>query len=457
MRGHVLVAILLAGCATAPDAPGGGGPVIVDGPEAGWRILPTGFVGGEPSVGVAASGAIFMSGAVPMSEADVVAQGSVGGQLIRSLDGGMTWEHVPDPGGPKYSMDPWMWLDPATDRVFNAPLNAHCSHLSWSDDEGATWIANPAVACVPPSHDHQKLVTGPAPPGVRTVSYPGIVYYAYNSLLVTGTTGIFGVPVPADERLGTIVSTSLDGGLTFGPGQIVHASGCHRGIVGPPAVAPDGTVYVPHGTCDGVDVMVSKDGGATWETASIEAVGSLEDFAFDPAVAVDADGTTYLAWQARDALLHLSTSEDAGATWSEPRPIAAEGLTVTVWSSMVAGAPGTFALAYAGTAADPTGWEQRASSFAPEDTVWHLYVAVYERGELTTHRLTTDEDPLQVGCIWMRGGASSCRNLLDFVTIVQRDGRLYLAYTDGCDACASASESQRSDLVLAISPDAPLA
>lgn len=453
----VLLLLVAAGC-VAPEASSPAPGAATDAVAGGWRIHPLGLTGGEPTVGVTSSGAIFVAGAIPADFDQAIAQQTIAGRVARSTDGGATWEMVGDVAkDPKQNNDPWSWVDPVTDRVFHAPLNLACSWLTWSDDEGATWDANPGVACVPPSHDHQKLVTGPPAQGVATSGYPNVVYYAYNSLLVTGTPGILGVPMPVDERLGTMVATSFDGGLTFGVAKNVHASGCHRGIVGPPAVAPDGTVYVPHGTCEGVDVILSRDSGATWETASVDAVGSLDDFAFDPGVAVDEAGTAYLVWPGADALLYLARSADAGRTWSAPRRITPDGVTATVFSSVVAGAPGKLAVAYAGTTRDPSGWEKRASSFADDETTWDLHVALIDGELVSTQRITGDDDPLQRGGVWMRGGQSDCRNLLDFVTITQRDGRLYLAYTDGCAACGTASDSRRSDLMLAVSPDAPLA
>jgi hypothetical protein len=456
MRALLLVVLLglAAGCAApavpAPDAPG-----VEDAIAAGWTILPLGLTGGEPSVGVTSSGAIFLAGVLPGSDLEAAQEDqNLGGKLARSTDGGRTWELVGDVArDPKVNHDPWAWVDPDTDRVFNVPLNAlACPWLAWTDDEGATWGANPAVACAPPSHDHQKLVTGPPAAGVVTRGYPNVVYYAYNSLLVTGTAGLLGLPPLADERLGTIVAVSLDGGLTFSEGRIIHASGCHRGIIGPPAVAPDGRVYVPHGTCDGLDVMISADSGSTWTTTSLDAVGSLDDFAFDPGVAVDPSGAATLVWPGRDALLYVATSRDGGVTWSAPQRITPPEVTATVYSSIVAVGEGRVGVAYAATTRDPSGWAQRASSFADDETVWHLHVALIEDGRFATQRITSEDDPLQRGCIWMRGGESDCRNLLDFVTMTQRDGALYLAYTDGCDLCASASESRGSQLMLAVAP-----
>lgn len=450
--------LLVAGCAAPLPNGDVGEPLVLEREQAGWMLHPIGFWGGEPSVGVTSSGAIFVAGHLPFGVDEVAAEQNLGGKLLRSLDGGNTWELIGDPAfDPKVNNDPWVWVDMDTDRIFNVPLNAFtCPWLAYSDDDGESWTANPGVACVPPSHDHQKLVTGPAPAGSILLQYENLVYYAYNSLLVTGTAGILGAPLPVDNRLGTILAVSNDGGRTFGPGKMIHESGCHRGIIGPPAVAPDGRAYVPHGTCDGVDVMISADAFETWDTVSINDVGSLDDFAFDPGVAVDEDGTAFLTWQGAGALLHLATSADGGSTWTAPEVVSPANVRATVYSSITAISPGRVAVAYAGTDADPSTWEQRASSFAPEETVWHLYVTIVEGGVPTTTRLTSDDDPLQIGCIWMRGGQSDCRNLYDFITIVHRDGTLYLTYTDGCDACTSAAESKEGALMLAkVSVPAP--
>jgi hypothetical protein len=343
--------------------------------------------------------------------------------------------------------------------VYHAPLDLACSWAEWTDDGGATWGSNPAVACAPPGHDHQKLVTGPPAPGVVTHGYPDVVYYAYNSLLVPDA----GLALPVTTRLGTLVAVSLDGGASFGTPVIAHASDCHRGIVGPIAVAPDGTAYLPKGTCQGLDVVVSRDSGRTWAiAASLDAAGALDDFAFDPGVAVDAAGNAYAVWPGQDALLHLSRSVDGGRSWSAPLTITPPGITATVFSSVVAGAAGKVAIAYASTTRDPSGWPQRDSSVADDGTTWDLHVAVLDyalaaQPQVRTLDVTTPADPLQRGCIWMRGGQDApCRNLNDFVTLTQRDGRLYLAYTDGCDACPDAAHSGERHLMVAIGRDAPL-
>ena len=447
MKALLVLALLAAGCVAPASAP-------ASAPAATFDIKPVGRDGGEPSLGVAKDGAIFYTGALVLSPEQALEAKSEAVQVLRSRDSGASWTPVGDAlRDPKVDGDPWLWLDPVTDRVYHAPLDIACSWAEWSDDGGESWDFNPAIACAPPGHDHPKLVTGPPAQGVATQGYPSVVYYAYNSLLVPDG----GLPLPTTTRLGTLVAVSLDGGKSFGTPVVAHASDCHRGIVGPPAVAPDGTAFIPKGTCDGLDIITSRDSGQSWSVVSLNGEGALDDFAFDPGVAVDAAGVAYAVWPGRDALLHLARSEDGGRSWSAPEAITPPGVTATVFSSIVAGAEGKVAIAYASTTRDPSGWPQRDSSVADDATMWNLHVAVIDHGRIATRDVTTDADPLQRGCIWMRGGQDApCRNLADFVTLTQRDGRLYLAYTDGCDACADAKQSDARHLMLAVSRDAPL-
>ena len=45
----------------------------------------------------------------------------------------------------------------------------------------------------------------------------------------------------------------------------------------------------------------------------------------------------------------------------------------------------------------------------------------------------TPTDPVQRGCVWLAGGSSTCRNLLDFNDItIDRTGRILIGWADGC-------------------------
>lgn len=125
-------------------------------------------------------------------------------------------------------------------------------------------------------------------------------------------------------------------------------------------------------------------------------------------------------------------------------------ITSAVFPDIVAGADGRIAIAYLGTTQSDDGWQDGDSSYASDDTVWHLYVAYLDDATaadplVVTARITPDLDPVQRGCIWMHGGLNPCRNLRDFMDMVEHDGQVYVVYPDGCDKCASASESHVLD------------
>ncbi len=127
------------------------------------------------------------------------------------------------------------------------------------------------------------------------------------------------------------MSTSTDGGLTWGAGQST-ANNTH-GIGGQPLVQPNGTVIVPINGFAGNKFLVlsfiSTDGGASWsktfrvsEVGFHHAAGGIRDSIPLPSAEMDSSGKVYVVWQdchfeagctASD--LVLSTSTD-GIKWS---------------------------------------------------------------------------------------------------------------------------------------------
>jgi hypothetical protein len=63
-----------------------------------------------------------------------------------------------------------------------------------------------------------------------------------------------------------------------------------------------------------------------------------------------------------------------------------------------------------------------------------LFVSFTYDGGKTWHTVNaTPNDPVQRGCIWNGGGSNPCRNMLDFNDItIDKQGRVLVAYTDGC-------------------------
>ncbi len=140
-----------------------------------------------------------------------------------------------------------------------------------------------------------------------------------------------------DNTLGDLIqmSTSSDGGLTWGAGQST-ANKAH-GIGGQPLVQPNGTVIVPiNGFTGGpgfnflVVAFTSTDGGASWSKTNIvarvgfhHAAGNIRDSIPLPSAEMDASGKVYVVWQdchfeptcnASDLVLNTSTN---GKSWSK--------------------------------------------------------------------------------------------------------------------------------------------
>jgi BNR repeat-like domain len=136
-----------------------------------------------------------------------------------------------------------------------------------------------------------------------------------------------------DNTLGDLIqmSTSGDGGLTWGPG-LPTANNAH-GIGGQPLVQPSGRVIVPINGFAGVNFLIvsftSDNGGASWGKTNIvarvafrHAAGGIRDSIPLPSAELDAAGKAYVVWSdchfeptcpASDIV--LSTSTD-GKAWS---------------------------------------------------------------------------------------------------------------------------------------------
>ncbi len=137
-----------------------------------------------------------------------------------------------------------------------------------------------------------------------------------------------------DNTLGDLIqmSTSKDGGLTWGAGQAT-ANKAH-GIGGQPLVQPNGTVIVPINGFAGRNFLIvsftSTDGGASWSKTNIVArvafhapAGGLRAGIPLPSAEIDGSGKVYVVWSdchfeptCNASDLVLSTSTD-GKSWSK--------------------------------------------------------------------------------------------------------------------------------------------
>jgi hypothetical protein len=312
------------------------------------------------------------------------------------------------------SLDPILFTDRDTGRTFESQLAANPALNSltcFTDDDGETWTPSQGGG-FGSGIDHQTIGGGafsPLDPIGPVTPYPNAVVYCSQDI--------------ADA----LCSVSHDGGLTFKPAVPIYTVADCGGLHGHVKVAPDGTIYVPNKNCGGQQgVVVSTDGGLTW---SVRRVPGSTAGASDPSVGIGSDGTVYIGYQDSSGHPMAAVSRDRGDTWSTPLDVGwTVGLQNVVFPAVVAGLDDRAAFAFHGT---PSPGDFQAANFRGE---WHLYVAhTYDGGASWMTVDATPRDPVQRGCIWLRGGSNPCRNLLDFMdATVDFQGRVLVGFADGC-------------------------
>ena len=396
--------------------------------------------GAEPSIGVTSSGCIFfIAFEKPM----------------RSCDHGQTWVNTRDITQAPFTNDPYGWVDPITDRVFNIHMmGLQTTWVGWSDNDGESWAGNPHDSGTTPLNDHIKLGSGPwtdegygALGSLSSNLYETAVYFCYNKIA-----GIF-------------CFTSFDGGATFeAGGQIVGLATSNGGLHGAITTAPDGTVYLPPRVATPT-IIFSKDNGYSWEERYMGEDVGTPSIRKNGEVATDTESNAYNIWVGGDQGVYMSTSIDSGNTWNQKsiRVSPIEVISAT-FPHTSAGDPGRIAITYLGSEdADELGqpdiddqpWDGNAH-YATTNVSHYLYVT-YSLNALDEnpvfHTQKVSPDPVQVGSICLNSGdcrsneGGSNRNLLDFNDLhIDLEGRVYIAFADGCTGtCASGNESTSSN------------
>ncbi|HUR41522.1 MAG TPA: PKD domain-containing protein [Verrucomicrobiae bacterium] len=321
------------------------------------------------------------------------------------------------------SLDPILFTDEATGRIFNSQLTGSNSAFEFTDDDGENWTPG-QIGASNGGADHQTIASGPYPAAATppTATWPpGVpkraVYYCSQSVAAA------------------FCSRSDDGGQTFGPGMAFKNLDCGAGgLHGHVKVAPDGTVYVPDssqciapvgGTAGQVIVHVSNDAGQTWTVHTLpESTGGAGS---DPSIGIATDGTLYMCYENADSSVRMAVSKDKGVTWIRDKNIGAPlGIVQSRFPQAVAGDGGRAACAFLGTTTPGNG-----ASLAFQG-VWHGYIATtYNEGVDYHVANVTPFDPIQgFGGV---GPDGTNRNLLDFNDLqIDDEGRLLFAYADGC-------------------------
>lgn len=313
------------------------------------KIIDSLRAGGEPVITVTPKGTILVAahpgythwhptpGSPTSHELLVPTQGQ--SYMWRSTDKGSTWKHIsllpvdsPNSGprgiGQGVS-DPDFAID-SKGRIYMTDLEALAEiSVSWSDDDGVTWLDGNNAAAGGPI-DRQWLAT------VGTTIYFRGNYQASNQ----------------DVR------KSTDGGRTF---QDVGRAGCGGDMVANPL---NGHLYV--GCSNGVSV--SSDGGKTFarKASGVSGVGPITT---EPAI--DSNGTIYRAFDPGRRDLTLVFTRDEGATWGNISlkrffPELAEGTLIWPWTS--AGSEGRVSVSFY---ASP-----KATAYEGAGGDWFVYNAI---------------------------------------------------------------------------------
>jgi hypothetical protein len=327
------------------------------------------------------------------------------------------------------SLDPILFTDNRTNRTYVSQLVGGCSITSFSDDDGGKWTSSQGCG-IPAGLDHQT-VGGGAYVSRWTIikpltSYPNTVYYCSQNLV------------------SAFCSRSDTGGLTFGPGVPIYSLAQCDGLHGHVKIAPDGTTYVPNSSCGGKQgVAVSENNRLTWTIRTIP--GSTSGLT-DPSLGIGSASTIYFGYINGKGRPYLAVSKDRGRSWINHMDVGKSvGIQNAVFPAVIAGDDNRAAFAFLGTT---TPGNFQDPSFNGR---WYLYIAfTFDSGKTWNVSNATPNDPVQAGSINVAEGLQPSgrrfttgmstplvdrgdRNLLDFINAaVDKQGRIHVAYADGC-------------------------
>ncbi len=349
-------------------------------------------------------------------------------------------------------LDPILFTDSVTGRTIGGELVAAggATDGAMTDDDFITQGPNFTTGGAVQGFDHQTI--GGGPPKVNAndpiisarqpiTSYPHLFYYA------------------SQQSAYGSVSTSFDGGVTYGTAVTAYTLAQCNGLHGHIKVSPDGTVYLPNKNCGGkAAVVVSENNGLTWNLRPIPQSTNGDS---DPSVGIGAGGKVYVSYTDSFRRIRVAVSDDKGLTWKNDISLmnkVTPNLTTGVFPATVAGDNNRAAVFFLATDStnsnNPIGTDGAAADGSDPDPTdnfkgtWFPYMAITCDGGLTWTVVRADNDPLnpgvdnpaQQGVVCRNGttcpddGVNDTRNLLDFNDLaVDSRGRSVAVYADGCN------------------------
>jgi hypothetical protein len=361
--------------------------------------------------------------------------------VMRSKDGGRTFADAsPNVAGVKtqnVSTDPYIYVEPTTGRVFDIDLQGlNGAHLSFSDDQGATWTESALTTAG--ANDHQTLVAGPAPEGVpiplTDPKFQKVLYYCTNAVT-------WGSCARSFDGGRVFTQTNQTGYTTFDPTYLAtldldHNEGICGQLHGHAVVDRAGRLFIPRGYCRIPMMAISSDAGTTFHDVK---VADIPINGQQASVAVDSKGTLYYVWYGGNhaPLPYLSISKDHGEHWSTPLMIAPPGVHEVNFPTIDVGDPGKIAITFPGT----------TSTGGTKDNTrpWNSYVVVstnaLESNPLFLSNISNPKnDPVA------RGDCSDrCGRMYDFLDVVSAPadhGRVFATAVDTCTAVSSCNSKR---------------
>lgn len=333
----------------------------------------------------------------------------------------VTWGDATVPGASP-NIDPILVTEPKSGTTIAGGDTGPCSALFNTTDDGATWL--PSIPCTG-TIDHPTVGYAPSSADPTKTVY----YYCQHGLSVVS---VAGQPEDYDN-----CSSSTDG-LTWVPGAPLSTDclSLHGHIKG----GPDGTAYLPSVNCfdaanhNLVGGLKTTNDGLTFSGYTIPGAATPAD-GFDPSVTVDAGNTLYEGWDnAGNYHPVVAVSHDHGATWGQTVDLANQvspPLVASTFPTLVSGDAGRAAYSFLGTSVGQAGVDPFTTGF---HGAWYLYTAFTFDGGQTWTTVRDTSTPVQYGEIDAGGTLTGGqRNLLDFIdSSVTKDGRVLVAYADGC-------------------------